>query len=334
MKNLFAAGSDSTVKWSKLFLTATLMLSLVLFVGCSSGNDDDDDELSTTTDTATDTSTDEDETAEFVAHAEEHMKDGPFENVSATSSTDDAPLVGDTAHTTYVIALDTAQMNFVKVESLKEADYRISLSESVTLSVLDSEQNAVEIEESTEITDSDYVKAHHVVELETGTYYFQIQGDSVESISFYWEADDHDHDSEEHDETEQAIEHAQLYMDEGPFVNVSAASTTQDAPAVADADHTTYVITLVANEANYVKYESAEASDYRISLSESVTFSVLDNEQNAVEIEESHDITTSVFVKAHHVIELEVGTYYFNLESANITSLNFYLDEAGDHAHE
>jgi hypothetical protein len=132
----------------------------------------------------------------------EHLEKGPFRSVSAATSPTDAPVVEDD-HRAYVITLPEVgealgYLGYVRFDSDEEGDFVLFFNHDVTVRVLDADGNEVEIEDSqTSVPQCTVVAGRHQVELDVGSYFFELSHESENEVSLvvehFEEDDDHDH---------------------------------------------------------------------------------------------------------------------------------------------
>ncbi len=128
------------------------------------------------------------------------------------------------------------------------------------------------------------------------------------------------------------------HLKEGPSSSVTAAQTgTADAAPAVAANHTRHDITLVdvqGAKGGAVKFSSAEATQYRVSLNKDVPFAVKDSAGAAVAIEETlTDSAECTELKARHTFELGVGTYTFEFGPTAETEVGMVIEEAAHDEH-
>lgn len=176
-------------KWMLLLLLAA---AAALLIACdsdsstsqSSSDDDDDDH-------------DHEEvvTEELIEEACEHAADGPFEDITATDTADDAPSIA-ADHTAYVVALASGD-NYVSFEADEETDFVFFLSVDATPDIADADEAEVEIEDSEDVSGTcDEIVVAHVAELEVGLHTLNIDGDAGSEVTIIVEEAEHDHEDE------------------------------------------------------------------------------------------------------------------------------------------
>ncbi len=136
-------------------------------------------------------------------------------------------------------------------------------------------------------------------------------------------------EEEEESPLEHADEEACEHIVDGPFEAITAwAAMEVTAPAIA-ADHHGYQVE-VTGETGYVKFEADESADF-VFYADTVTslaFFALDG--TPVEIENSVDtIDACTEVKARHIVEFEVGTYFLAISGP--VDITFVVEELGGH---
>jgi hypothetical protein len=126
----------------------------------------------------------------------EHMKEGPFVDVSAGAAAATAGEVKSDHHA-YRVALTTGQAGYVKYAAAAAGDHVFFLDANVPFAVQDDQGAAVAIEESvTDFTVCTEVAVKHTVELSAvGTYYLVLGPDAAATgVTIVVEAAGHHHD--------------------------------------------------------------------------------------------------------------------------------------------
>jgi hypothetical protein len=124
------------------------------------------------------------------------------------------------------------------------------------------------------------------------------------------------------------------HLTEGPYVELTASAAPDAAAPWVAANHMSHTIALTPGTPGYVLYESTLAGDAYLFLDQSIGVKVFAADTTEVTLESSATSSEACAeVKGRHVVELDVGTYYFELTAGDgLTSVNLVI-EASDHAH-
>jgi hypothetical protein len=139
-----------------------------------------------------------------------------------------------------------------------------------------------------------------------------------------------DDGGEHEDPEEEGCEH----LTGGPYSEVSASAAPDAAAPWVAANHMANTITLTPDVPGYVLYESTVAGDTYLLLDQSIGVKVFAADNSEVTLESSATSSEQcAAIKGLHVVELGVGTYYFQLTAGGgLTSVNLVI-EATDGEH-
>lgn len=131
-----------------------------------------------------------------------HMAEDAVETISATEMAEDAPLLEESHARTEVDELSETH-TYIRFEAGESGDYLFAFSEEVTVQFEDDSGNLIQVESLDTQDGCDDIYAIVTIELEVGTYYISISGDT-EIIGVGFEnasaEHDHEHEEDEHDE--------------------------------------------------------------------------------------------------------------------------------------
>ncbi len=128
------------------------------------------------------------------------------------------------------------------------------------------------------------------------------------------------------------------HLQEGPAVAVTATLVGDTTTPAIAGDHKRYDVTLLAaggQRAGVVSFAAAEATDYVFFFDASVPLEIIDSAGTVVAIEASTTSSTECTdIKARHVVELAVGTYFLELGPTAETDVGIVVEEALGHGPE
>ena len=172
-----------------LAILTILVLSAAAFTGCGDDDDDDDDDGDDDDD-----DDDDDDPAEDACY---HAVNGPFEDVAAGATEDDAADVSE-SHTAYNVALaaiDDGNGGFLAFEADEDNAFIFFLGADVSLAVLDANGDEVTAEHGGAVDACDELAMHYAYDLAVGTYALSFgPTDETDLLLIPYEAGEHHHD--------------------------------------------------------------------------------------------------------------------------------------------